>query len=145
MGLLHIGHGVAPHYAHESNHRPIFIHTHTHTCMHIRARKHTYTKHTHTKHTHTQNTHTHNTHTRSLTHSLSHRPERGYRVKVLHSHPAQAAYVEDGKCEKGHSYDADVPRTSNSHPAGMGVLRQSHDMTGGVQDLVYVEHSQDQA
>jgi len=105
-------------------------------------RTHTHTTHTHSL-THSHNTHTH---TRSKTHSLTHRererPERSHRVKVMHSKPTQAAAVEDGKCEKGHAYDADVPSLSNSHPAGMGVLRQSHEMTGGVQHLVYVEHSQ---
>ncbi len=60
----------------------------------------------------------------------------------MHSKPTQAAAVEDGKCEKGHANDADVPSLSNSHPAGMGALRQSHEMTGRVQHLVYVEHSQ---
>ena len=62
----------------------------------------------------------------------------------MHSKPTQAAATEDGKCEKGHAYDADVPSQSNSHPLGLGVLWQSHDMSGGVQHLVCVKHSQDQ-
>ncbi len=103
MGLLHIGHGVAPHYAHESNHRPIFIyihththrerekattdlysytHTHTHACIYARAN-------THTQNTHTQNTLTHKTHTH-ITHTLAH--------SLTHSHTDQKEAIESKYC-----------------------------------------------